>query len=123
MAEPESKIALVASLDRARARLGRNMDALRTDLDVPTHLKRSFGHNKVAYVGGATLFGLAKLPARRKKIYVERKTNERVKEVEKAGIWLVVLQFLFNTFRPMLTSLAAKQLTAYVKSRGHSADD
>jgi hypothetical protein len=122
MAEPESKIALAADLAKARARLGRNLDALRYDLDVPSHLKRSFEHNKAAYVGGATVFGLllSKLPARKKKIYVERKTNERVKDVEKAGIWLVLLQFLFKTFRPMLTSLVANQLTAYVKSRGEA---
>jgi len=119
MAEPESKIALAANLDRARARLGQNLEALRHDLDVKTHLKHSFEHNKIAYVGGASIFGLilSKLPARRKKVYVERKTNERVKNVEKAGIWLVILQFLFNTFRPMLTSLVAKQVTEYVKSR------
>ncbi len=119
MAEPESKIALAADLDRARARLGRNLGALRQDLDLPTHLKRSFEHHKIAYVGGASIFGLllAKLPARRKKIYVERKTSERVKEAEKAGIWLVLIQLLFKTFRPMITSLVAKQVTEYVKSR------
>jgi hypothetical protein len=120
MAEPESKIALAADLARARAQLGRNLDALRHDLDVPTHLKRSFEHHKAAYVGGATFLGLvlSKLPARRKKIYVERKTEKRVKEAEKAGVWLLVLQFLFKTLRPMLSSLVANQLTAYVKSRG-----
>jgi hypothetical protein len=122
MAEPESKIALAASLDRARAGLGRSADALRHDLDVKAHLKRSFELNKVAYVGGATIFGLilSKLPARRKKVYVERKSNARVKDVEKAGIWLVLLQLLFKTFSPMLTSLVSKQVTEYVKSRAQA---
>ncbi len=40
-----------------------------------------------------------------------------VKEVEKAGLWLMLLQFLFKTFRPMLTSLVTKQVTDFVKSR------
>jgi hypothetical protein len=124
MAEPGIKIAFAADLDRARARLGRNADALRRDLDVPSHLKHSFHENKAAYIGGATVFGLllSKLPARRKKIYVERKGKEGVREAEKAGLWLLLLQFLFKTFRPMLTSLVAKQVTDFVKSRSSSSD-
>ena len=124
MAEQSVKIALAADLDRARARLARNADALLRDLDVPAHLKHSFHENKAAYIGGATVFGLllSKLPARKKKIYVERKGSGSVKEVEKAGLWLVLLQFLFKTFRPMITSLIAKQATDFIKSRSRSAD-
>jgi len=124
MAEPDVKIELAADLDRARARLARNFGALRRDLDVPTHLKHSFHDNKAAYIGGATLFGLllSKLPTRRKKIYVERKSKAAVKEVEKAGIWLMLLQVLFKALRPMLTSLISTQVTDFVKSRARSAD-
>ena len=122
MAEPSVKVALAADLERARARLGRHIEALRRDLDVPTHLKHSFHQNKAAYIGGATFLGLilSKLPARKKKVYVERKSKDAVREVEKAGIWLMLLQFLFKTFRPMLTSLVAKQVTDFVKSRSRS---
>jgi hypothetical protein len=124
MAEPGLKIALAADLERARSRLGRNLDALRHDLDVPAHLKHSFHENKAAYIGGATFFGLllSKLPARKKKIYVERKSKEGVREVEKAGVWIMILQFLFKTFRPMLTSLISKQVTDFVKSRSRSPE-
>jgi len=126
MAEPQVKVELAADLERARARLGRNLEALRHDLDVPTRLQRSFQDHKSAYVGGAAFLGmvLSKLPARSKKVYVERKgekgSREAVKDVEKAGIWLVLLQFLFKTLRPAITSLVAKQVTAYVKSRGRA---
>jgi hypothetical protein len=124
MAEPGIKIALAGDLDRARARLARSTEALRRDLDVPAHLKSSFHQNKAAYIGGATVFGLllSKLPARKKKIYVERKGKEAIREVEKAGLWLVALQFLFKTFRPMLTSLLAKQVTDFVKSRSRAPE-
>jgi hypothetical protein len=124
MAEPDVKLELAADLDRARARLARHFGALRRDFDVPAHLKHSFHENKAAYIGGATLFGLllSKLPARRKKIYVDRKSKGAVKEVEKAGLWLILLQFLFNALRPMLTSLIANQVTDFVKSRARSAD-
>jgi hypothetical protein len=122
MAEPHVKAELAAELDRARARLGRNLDALRGDLDARTRFKQSFHQNKAAYIGGATVFGvlLSMLPARRKKVYVERKPKDRIKEAEKAGIWLVVLQFVFKTLRPILTTLVSKLVTEFVRSRSRS---
>jgi len=119
MAEPRVKTELAADLARARARLAGNFDALRRDVDVPALLKHSFRQNKAAFIGGATLFGLvlSKLPARKKKVYVDRKAGEGVREIEKAGLWLIVLQFLFKTLRPMLTSLVTKQLSDFLKSR------
>jgi hypothetical protein len=125
MAEPDLKSQLAADLERARGRIARTADLLRHDLDVGTHLKESFHQNKAAYIGGATFLGLllSKIPARKKKIYVERKGDKAVKEVEKAGLWLVILQFLFKTFRPMLTSLVTKGVTEFVKSRARHAED
>jgi len=122
MAEPHVKAELAAELDRARARLARNLDALRSDLDARTRFKQSFHQNKAAYIGGATVFGvlLSMLPARRKKVYVERKPKDRIKEAEKAGIWLVVLQFVFKTLRPILTTLVSKLVTEFVRSRSRS---
>lgn len=119
MAEPGVKIELAADLDRARARLARGAEALRHDLDLPAHLKHSFHEHKAAYIGGATFFGLllSKLPARKKKVYVERKGKDTVREVEKAGLWLILLKMLFNAARPMLTTLLAKQVTDFVKAR------
>jgi len=124
MAEPRVKTELAADLDRARARLARNFDALRHDLDVGTHLKKSFHQNKAAYIGGATVFGLllSKLPARRKKVYVERKSKDRIKEAEKAGMWLILLEFLFKTLRPLLTSLVTKQVANFVRARARGGE-
>ena len=124
MAEPHLKVKLAADLDLARARLARNFGALRHDLDVGTHFKHSFHENKAAYIGGATLFGLllSKLPTRKKKVFVERKPKNGIKEVEKAGVWLVVLDFVFKILRPMLTTLVTKGVTEFVRSRGRSRD-
>jgi hypothetical protein len=119
MAEPYDKTELIAGLDRARARLARNLDGLRHDLDVATHIKESFHRNKAAYIGGASMFGLLL----EKKVYVDRKSGkEGIKDVEKAGIWLLLLDFLFKTLRPALTSIVAKQVTEYVRSRARGND-
>jgi hypothetical protein len=124
MAQSDVKIELAAELERARAALGRGVDAMRHDLDVGTRFKASFHEHKGAYIGGATLFGLilSKLPSRKKKVFVEKKSKERIKEAEKAGIWMILLELLFKTFRPALTSLITKQVTAFVKSRGQGRE-
>ena len=124
MAESDVKIELAAELERARARLAQNMGALREDLDVATHVKHSLHEHKAAYLGGATVLGLllSKLPARKKKVYVERKSKDAVKEVEKAGIWIVLLQLLFKAFQPMLMSLVSQQVTSYLRARARGPE-
>ena len=124
MAESDVKVELAAEMERARARLAHNFGALREDLDVATHVKRSLEHHKAAYIGGATFLGLllSKLPARKKKIYVERKSKDAVKEVEKAGIWIVLLQLIFKAFQPMLTSLVSRQVTSYLRARARGPE-
>ena len=110
---------LSAQLDQARGRLAQSMGAVRQDLDVGRHLKESLRAHKGAFLGGAGVLGLllAKLPPRKKKIYVERKSKERVKDVEKAGIWLLLLQLLFKTFSPAIASIVSDQLSNYLKKR------
>jgi len=123
MAEPYVKTELAAELDRARARLAGNFGALRHDLDLGTHFRQSFHENKAAYIGGATFLGLllSKLPARRKKVYVDQKSRNGIKDAGKAGIGLILLEFLFKTMRPMLTSLISKQVTEFVRSRSRGS--
>ncbi|MGA3169631.1 MAG: hypothetical protein ABSE62_01330 [Chthoniobacteraceae bacterium] len=123
MAE-STKVELAASLEKARARMARNAEALRHDLDVATHLRHSFHENKAAYIGGATIFGLllSKLPSRKKKVYAKAKAKEGIKDAEKAGFWLILLQFAFKALQPTLTSLVKSRVTEYVKSRGQGRE-
>src|SRR2546426_718485 len=99
------KTELAIELDRARAKLARNFEAFRHDIDVPSHLKKNVREHKSAWIGGAAALGLllAKLPARKKKIYVDRRGNEQIKKIEKAGLALAVGKLLFSVARPALT--------------------
>jgi len=124
MAE-SSKVELAASLEKSRAKMARNAEALKHDLDVATRLQHSFHENKAAYVGGAAIFGLllSKLPSRKKKVYVKSKGKGEIKDAEKAGFWLILLQFAFKALQPMLTSLVKSRLTEYVRSRGQGREE
>lgn len=109
------KIELAAELERARAQWARNFASFRHDLDVPTHVKKSFGTHKAGWLSGAAILGLllAKLPVRKKKIYVDKRSGSPVKNLEKAGLALALAKFALTAARPALTKLAMKKFTEY----------
>ncbi len=125
MAESTDKLELARELEKARGRMARNFGELRQDMDVGRNLKQSFHEHKPAYLGGAAVLGLllAKVPGRKKKIYVEQKARKGMKEAEKAGFWLLALQFIFKTVQPVLMGLVKKQVINYVKSRGAGGEE
>ncbi|SRR5581483_4160179 len=120
MAE-HTKAELAAELDRARAKISRHMESVRHDIDVPGHLKKSVREHKAVWLGGATALGLllAKLPARKKKVYVDRHTNENIKKAEKAGLALALAKIAFSAARPVITSAATKLISEYAHRRKH----
>src|SRR5258708_5997652 len=120
MAEHErTKVEICAELERARAGIARNFTALRSDLNVPRRVKSTVRNHKTAFIGGAALLGLlvSKLPARRKKIYVDRKSKGVVKEVEKAGLGLMLLQLALKAAKPALMGLATQKLGEFARTR------
>lgn len=113
------KVELAAELERARAQLARNLEGFRRDLNVPAHLKNSFRTHKSGWLGGAAIMGLllAKLPARKKKIYVEKRGDSPAKNLQKAGLTLALAKMAFTAARPFLTKLALKKFTEYSQRR------
>jgi len=119
-ADAERKAELIAALQRSRIAFTHNFQAFRRDVDVPAHLKQSFRRHKTLFLTGAAGVGwvLSRLPARKKNVYLDRGGgHKRVKEVEKMGLVLVTLRFLFSLLRPALAALAAKKISAFVESR------
>jgi hypothetical protein len=122
MAEPDVKVELAADLERARARLAGNFGALRQDLDVAAIVKHSFHKNKAAYIGGATFLGLvlssvSGLGKGRASKGKAAKGSKEVKAVEKAGLWILLLQFLLKALSPAISSLIETQVTGFIKTK------
>lgn len=63
------KLAIVAELAAARARLSATGEALRRSLDVTARAKENFQRHKPAWLSGAAIFGfvLSKLPSRKRR--------------------------------------------------------
>ena len=106
MAHDARKTELIATLDRARSRLAVNVHALRDDLHPLTGVRRSFQRHGLAWLGGATLFGLllSKLPARTKNVVVDRR-GAKLREkpgAATAGLFVAALKIAFDLAKPWI---------------------
>ncbi len=117
MAQDDDKAELIAELARARARLSENTLALRHDLDFPTRAKKAFKRSPLPWLGGAAVLGLiiARLPGRKQKVVVTRKTKEpAVETAGKAGLLLGALKIAFDFARPTILAWATQRFSDYV---------
>ena len=116
------KSALLAELDAARARLSETGEALRRQFDVPTRAKESFRQHRPAWLGGAALVGLvlAKLPARKKTVLIERATGKAIGAVGKLGVVWSVAKLAFDFARPLLSEFAGKHAGDLARRFGKS---
>lgn len=126
MAE-QSKVLLIAQLDKARSNMAQSASELRHDLDLPQHLRNTYVNHKGAWIGGAAALGwvMSRLPGRRKK-YKERvshngrhngATEEQIKKYTWGGILLTILRFVFNALQPAMTAVASRKIKEMAKER------
>ncbi len=116
----DEKNELTAQLALARARLSDSFGGVRRDVDVPAKLRHSYGNNKLFWIAGAAIAGvvLAKLPARKKKVFVEKNSGQKIaREAAGTGILLLALKFAFSAFRPAITSFVAKRTADWIGNR------
>ena len=116
------KAELLAELETARRKIASTGAALRDagegvrrTFDLPGRAKQSFAKHRLAWLGGAAFIGvlLAKLPARKKTIFVEQATGT----VGKLGTIWGVAKFASSLAKPFLGDLAAKWLAARMEKR------
>ena len=118
--QQHAKAELSAELDRARAKLSRNFEGFRHDIDVPAHFKNAVREHKTWWITGAAGVGLllAKLPSRKKKVYVDKRTNEKLKKTGEAGLVLALAKMAFSAAKPMITAFATKKIAEMAKKSG-----
>ena len=113
----EEKAALIAEIEVARGKIASTGAALRIagegvkrTFDIPSRARQSFKKHRLVWLGGAALFGLllAKLPARKKTVFVEQASGV----VGKAGMIWGVAKFVGSLAKPFLGDLAAKWLAS-----------
>ena len=119
MADPkEQKQRLATELADLRARVTNQTHLVQRQLDVRQHLSKSLRHHSVAWVSSAAVVGwlLSRLPARRKKVYVQAKTNERVARGSSSdGLLLAVGKGAWSVAKPLLTAYLTHKIADSAK--------
>ena len=111
MAEDERKASLIDELARTRSHIAGNVSALGHDLDVATHVRRSFARHPAIWIGATTLLGLvlSRMLFGKKKPVPSRKAPEpELEKVGKAGLVITALKFAFDIARPVLIPWATR---------------
>ena len=114
MAKTENTTDRLNSLrDRAaksRASLSEAADDLQHAANISQRMETSIRGNLTTWLGSAALIGLvlAKLPARKKKVYINAKTG-KTSASKKNGILVALLGFAFQMARPFLQKALVEQ--------------
>jgi len=114
---PDNKAELIAQLARARGQFAASYEALRRDADIAAHLKHSFAAHKSAWIGSAGIAGwlLSRIPARKKKVIVQKGREKEIKEIAGAGLALTILKMLFTLLRPVIMAFASRKIADIAK--------
>jgi hypothetical protein len=114
---------LKVAVARSRDRLERDLRSVRTELDFPRKIKRSFRENTIAWIGAAVAVGtLVVLAATRtKKVYVSgnRKISSQGKLLE-AGFLLGLAKVAVTLVRPAVTKFLEEKMRVYASERRFS---
>jgi hypothetical protein len=106
-------------IERSRFDLGRDLDGLRYELDIPLKIKKSFQRKTVLWIAGAVVLGLIFTvgPARKKKIYVDAKGKRKrgPEKLAETGLLLTGIKFATSVLKPVVVNFVVQ------KMKNHSA--
>jgi hypothetical protein len=109
MAENSESIReLNADIAGSRERLARELQGLRYELDFPAKFRRSFRKQTGSWIGAAAAVGalIALAPMRKKKVYVDAKTQrKREKKLMETGLAMAALKLVGSLARPVIMEL------------------
>lgn len=110
----QTKDELIAEIEIARLRLRQSLGGLRKQADLGTRMKSSFAEHKTVWLGGASIAGwiISRLPARKKKVkvFVDKKTDGKLRETAEAGLLIWLLKFLFTLLKPAMAAFATQKI-------------
>jgi len=113
---------LTAEIARSRDFVERDLRDLRAELDFPRKIRRSFRRSTGLWIAAVVVVGvaLAVRPARKKKIYVQPKSDENSKgKLVEAGFALGALRLAVTLLKPVILKFVTSKLTGYA-SRAQS---
>jgi hypothetical protein len=113
---------LRAEIAGSRERVGRDLCALRHELDFPAKFRRSFREQTVSWITAAAAVGalIALAPMRKKKIYVDAKNSRKSqKKLVETGLALAALKVVASLARPVIVEFVKNRLTNFAGKSRH----
>jgi hypothetical protein len=120
MAEPQDeKQRIVLELARTRSQVGEQSLLVRRNLDFSQHLANSVREHSWGWMGFAAMFGwiLSRLPARKKKVYIQS-TNSQKQKRGGGGLLKLVWNGAWSIAKPLLTAYLTKKIAQKVRIPG-----
>jgi hypothetical protein len=121
MVEPkDEKQRIVLELAHTRRHLAEQSLLVRQNLDISRHMSDSMREHSWGWMSVAAIFGwiLSRLPARKKKIYIQ--STDQLKPGKKWGSGLLKLVWdgAWSIAKPLLTAYLTKKIAQKVKIPG-----
>jgi hypothetical protein len=111
---------LKRELVRSRERLGRDLQGLRYELDIPRKFRQSFRDQTVIWVAAAVAVGaiVVLLPRARKKVYIDTRSSEKPKtRLLEAGFLLGALRIAATILRPVVADFVKQKIASAAGAR------
>jgi hypothetical protein len=100
----------------SRDHLGRDLEGLRYELDIPLKIKKSFQRKTTLWIAGAVVLGLMFTvgSGRKKKIYIDAKGKRKGQQnLAEAGLLLTAVKFATDVLKPVVVSYALQKLNKF----------
>jgi len=106
---------LKAEIARSRDLLERDLRDLRSELDIPRKIRRSFRRNTALWIGAAAVLGvvLVMRTGRKKKVYVAAKTEMPTKKLVEAGFVLGAVRIAATLLKPVIINFISRKMRDY----------
>jgi hypothetical protein len=121
MADPQGeRERIAAQLARMRVQLSEQSLLVRRDLDVGRRMSESLRKDSWGWMSVAAIFGwlLSRLPARKKKIYVQTANPEKLGSRPSQGFMGQVWRGLWSIAKPLLVAYVTKKIAEKAKIPG-----
>jgi hypothetical protein len=120
MAEPQDeKQRIILELSRTRAQLSEQSALVQRNLDINQHLTNSIREHSWAWISVAAIFGwlLSRLPARKKKVYIES-ANSQKRKARAGGLLRLAWNGAWSIAKPLLTAYLTKKIAEKARIPG-----
>src|SRR6202140_2849153 len=110
---------IIAELARRRVELGVQSLIVRRNLDVGSRMSESFREHSWGWMSVAAIFGwlLSRLPARKKKIYVQTANSEK-RGSHHEGFLVQVWKGVWSIAKPLVVAYVTKKIAEKAKIPG-----